>query len=373
MRADAGRSTLDDVPPTARAASRRRRSAPGGAVTVQPPRRSGSRPDELRGLFLFEHLDDEQLAWICEHSDVVDVPAGQELVTEGNPADCFYVLLSGALVMSRQVGAEQVEINRTDYRGSYVGAVQFYLGDQTEQIYGATVRTTADSTFLARPGAGVPRRVPRLVPDGRAPAAGTVPRPAQHGVGDRPAGAAARAGQAVGGAHPRAEQPGRRRRARRPRPARPHHPHAQQAGDARRRLAGPHPAQAAGHGAGRVRREGAPRPGPHLAADLRRRGRADRLARRPRRHRRLAARPGLRRRRPDRRRPRRGRRRGPGRTTSGARCAGCPTRSRPRPCSARSSTRRRGSRRWSTRPSSTPRWTAPRTSGSTCTRACSPR
>ena len=106
-------------------------------------------PEELRGLFLFEHLDDDQLRWVCEHSDVVDVPAGQELVTEGDPAECFYVLLRGALIMSRQVGAEQVEINRTDYRGSYVGAVQFYLGDQTEQIYGATVRTTADSTFLA--------------------------------------------------------------------------------------------------------------------------------------------------------------------------------------------------------------------------------
>ena len=89
-------------------------------------------PEELRGLFLFEHLDDEQLSWVCEHSDVVDVPAGEDLVVEGNPAECFYVLLRGALVMSRQVGAEQVEINRTDYRGSYVGAVQFYLGDQTD-------------------------------------------------------------------------------------------------------------------------------------------------------------------------------------------------------------------------------------------------
>ena len=106
-------------------------------------------PDELRELFLFEHLDDEQLRWVCEHSDVVDIPAGQELTAEGDPAECFYVLLSGALVMLRKVGAEQVEINRTDYRGSYIGAVQFYLGDQIEQNYGATVRTTADSTFLA--------------------------------------------------------------------------------------------------------------------------------------------------------------------------------------------------------------------------------
>jgi signal transduction histidine kinase len=118
-------------------------------VTVPETTKRRIPPDELRGLFLFEHLDDEQLSWVCEHSDVVDVPAGEDLVVEGNPAECFYVLLRGALVMSRQVGAEQVEINRTDYRGSYVGAVQFYLGDQTEQIYGATVRTTANSMFLA--------------------------------------------------------------------------------------------------------------------------------------------------------------------------------------------------------------------------------
>ena len=104
------------------------------------------------------------------------MPAGHELITEGAPAECFYVLLSGALVMSRQVGAEQVEINRTDYRGSYVGAVQFYVGDQIEQIYGATVRTTADSTFLALRAREFARGVPRLVPDGRAPAAGAVPR-----------------------------------------------------------------------------------------------------------------------------------------------------------------------------------------------------
>ena len=106
-------------------------------------------PEELRSLFLFEHLDDDQLRWICEHSDVVDVAANHDLCIEGDPAECFYVLLDGALVMSRKVGAEQVEINRTDFRGSYVGAVQFYLGDQTEQIYMASVRTTADSTFLA--------------------------------------------------------------------------------------------------------------------------------------------------------------------------------------------------------------------------------
>ena len=106
-------------------------------------------PDELRSLFLFEHLDDDQLRWVCEHADVVDVPAGHELCTEGAPGECFFVLLSGGLTMHRLVGAEQVEIVRTDHRGSYCGAVQFYIGDQVEQTYGATVRTTSDATFLA--------------------------------------------------------------------------------------------------------------------------------------------------------------------------------------------------------------------------------
>ena len=106
-------------------------------------------PEQLRELFLFEDLDDHQLTWICEHSDVVEVPAGHLLADEGDPAECFYVLLSGALVMSRTVGAEQVEIVRSDNRGSYCGAVQFYVGDQIEQNYGASVRTTVDSRFLA--------------------------------------------------------------------------------------------------------------------------------------------------------------------------------------------------------------------------------
>ncbi|HEY2764231.1 MAG TPA: ATP-binding protein [Pseudonocardiaceae bacterium] len=105
--------------------------------------------DELRELFLFTDLDPDQLDWIIEHGDVVTVPAGHEVVTEGEPAECFYVLLSGTLVMTRLVSADPVEITRTDQRGVYVGAVQFYLGNQVDQTYGATARAITESTFLA--------------------------------------------------------------------------------------------------------------------------------------------------------------------------------------------------------------------------------
>ena len=53
--------------------------------------------DELRTLFLFTELEDDQAAWVIDNSDVVAVPAGEYVVSEGEPARCFYVLLSGTI------------------------------------------------------------------------------------------------------------------------------------------------------------------------------------------------------------------------------------------------------------------------------------
>jgi signal transduction histidine kinase len=108
-------------------------------------------PDELRGLFLFENLDGDQLAWVAENGDVVDRPAGSEVSVEGEPAECFFVLLEGTLSMVRLVGGSEVETVRTSYRGAYSGAVQFYFGDRLEQRYPATVRAVTDCRFLALP------------------------------------------------------------------------------------------------------------------------------------------------------------------------------------------------------------------------------
>jgi signal transduction histidine kinase len=107
--------------------------------------------DELRELFLFADLGAEQLDWVAGHGDVVDVPVGTELTLEGAPAECFYVLLDGALSMVRQVAGAEVELARSEQRGVYCGAVTFYFGDRIEQRYPSTVRALADSTFLALP------------------------------------------------------------------------------------------------------------------------------------------------------------------------------------------------------------------------------
>jgi signal transduction histidine kinase len=116
---------------------------------VTAPARLG--PDELRGLFLFEDLDAGQLAWVAANGDVVDCAAGTEVFVEGEPAECFFVLLEGTLTMLRRVGGSEVETVRTDARGVYSGAVQFYMGDRITQVYAATVRAVTDCRFLALP------------------------------------------------------------------------------------------------------------------------------------------------------------------------------------------------------------------------------
>jgi signal transduction histidine kinase len=104
-------------------------------------------PDLLRTLFLFEALSEERLEYLCEHGAVVEVEPGW-LYRQGEDATCFYVLIDGNLVMSRQVGDEDVEVNRTGFRGAYVGAWTAYLGDLVPQVYDQSVRVTERSTFF---------------------------------------------------------------------------------------------------------------------------------------------------------------------------------------------------------------------------------
>jgi signal transduction histidine kinase len=103
-------------------------------------------PAELRSLFLFEKLDDDQLDWLCREGRIETFEPGP-VYSEGDPATCFYVLLEGTLVMSRRVGADDIEVNRTSYRGVYAGAFQAYLGDRAASAYNSSMRVTVPSRF----------------------------------------------------------------------------------------------------------------------------------------------------------------------------------------------------------------------------------
>jgi signal transduction histidine kinase len=99
--------------------------------------------DELRSLFLFEALTDEQLSWFNERGWIVSIPAGATVLDEGAPAEVIIVLLSGTIVMRRKVGRDDVEVVRTDQRGVYAGAMQSYVADGLQK-YTATVSAVTD-------------------------------------------------------------------------------------------------------------------------------------------------------------------------------------------------------------------------------------
>ena len=103
-------------------------------------------PDELRTLFLFEALSDEQLETLCRNGHIASFEPGP-ICTEGDPATCFYVLLDGELVMSKRSRGVDIETNRTSQRGVYCGAWSAYAPGE-EQVYEASVRVTKRSRFF---------------------------------------------------------------------------------------------------------------------------------------------------------------------------------------------------------------------------------
>ncbi|MGH8960041.1 MAG: ATP-binding protein [Jatrophihabitantaceae bacterium] len=102
--------------------------------------------DELRTLFLFEELTDEQLGWLCEHGHVELHEPGL-VIREGDPATCFFVLLDGTIALSRQVGNDDVETTRTDQRGAYAGAWSAFLPDGATSNYSASMRALTTVRF----------------------------------------------------------------------------------------------------------------------------------------------------------------------------------------------------------------------------------
>ncbi|NMN98062.1 ATP-binding protein [Antrihabitans stalactiti] len=103
-------------------------------------------PEELRTLFLFEKLDDEQLAWLCRDGRIELFEPGP-VFREGDTATCFYVMIEGEITLTKLSGGEEIETVRTSHRGSYSGAWGAYLGDRVEQKYAASMYVIKPTRF----------------------------------------------------------------------------------------------------------------------------------------------------------------------------------------------------------------------------------
>jgi signal transduction histidine kinase len=102
--------------------------------------------EELRTLFLFEKLTEEQLSWLCSRGHVEVFEPGY-VFREGEPATCLYVLLDGTVVLLRRVGEDDIEVVRTSNRGVYGGAFNAYI-ESLPQVYFNTMRVTVPTRFF---------------------------------------------------------------------------------------------------------------------------------------------------------------------------------------------------------------------------------
>ena len=123
------------------------KGAAEGGGGISPDQVASCSVDELRTLFLFEKLTDDQLDWLCANGRVETYPPGP-VFSEGEPATCFYVLLGGTVVLTRRAGADDVETNRSSDRGVYAGAFNAFLGDRAPQVYPGSMRVTVPSRFF---------------------------------------------------------------------------------------------------------------------------------------------------------------------------------------------------------------------------------
>ena len=104
-------------------------------------------PAELKTLFLFEALEEDQLDWLSERGRVEVRSGGTSVYEEGEDATCFFVLLSGTLSMLRRVEDTEVEIVRTNQRGVYSGATQAFVRTPDTWRYPNSVRAVTDCEF----------------------------------------------------------------------------------------------------------------------------------------------------------------------------------------------------------------------------------
>ena len=111
------------------------------------PRSAGATQHELSRIGLLATLPGETLARLAQRMTREDIPAGARIMTEGEPGDRFYVVLSGILSVSQQsLGAKGV-LRPGDYFGEVALAMHVPRTATILAMTPATVASCDQETF----------------------------------------------------------------------------------------------------------------------------------------------------------------------------------------------------------------------------------
>jgi signal transduction histidine kinase len=106
------------------------------------------RADELRSIFLFESLTDEQLGALIEVADEVRFQPGDVLFREGDPAEFWWVLLDGRVDLLRRSGHEESVVGTFERPGVWSGG---FLAWTDKAGYLGTGRAVSPGRMLKVP------------------------------------------------------------------------------------------------------------------------------------------------------------------------------------------------------------------------------
>jgi ATP-binding cassette subfamily B protein len=111
------------------------------------PRAAGATQHELSRIGLLATLPGETLARLAQRMTREDVPAGAQVVREGENGDRFYVVLSGMFSVSQQSRGSQGVLRPGDYFGEVALAMGMPRTASVRALTPATVASCDRETF----------------------------------------------------------------------------------------------------------------------------------------------------------------------------------------------------------------------------------
>jgi signal transduction histidine kinase len=107
---------------------------------------------DLRPLFVFAGLNDEQLGELLAASDEVSFAEGDEVFREGDPADHWWVLVEGRVDLRRRTGRDETVLGAMERPGVWAGGFRAW---DDEGTYLASGRAATPGRFLRVPAAAL--------------------------------------------------------------------------------------------------------------------------------------------------------------------------------------------------------------------------
>ncbi len=121
------------------------------------------RADDLRSVFLFAGLDDAQLEQLAEVATETEFAPGDQLFREGDPADCWWVLLEGEIELTRRIGRENVTSGVMSTPGIWAGGFRAW---DPNGVYVSTGRASGSGRVMCVPADALRARVSEWFPFG---------------------------------------------------------------------------------------------------------------------------------------------------------------------------------------------------------------